>query len=796
MIDTMPYRLSLFATLLIATTHLAAQTQTPKAINDFLDKHCMECHDEFDHKGNLNLEILNFDMSKSAIMHTWQSVFDRVDTDEMPPKKKRRPDTKERQAFLEQLRQALLQADRENAKTKGSVNVRRLTRREYEYTVHDLLGVDIPLQEHLPEETSTHGFETVADGQQLSHFNLAAYLQTADLALAEAFNRVKHGDASYDVTHPPKVLAKRSRGNYRGPEDRDGHAIAWPIRVQFYGRMPQTRVPESGWYRITVKDVHAINPIKNQPVWGTLRSGACSSNAPILYMIGLIEATKTKRDISYDAWIRKGHLLELKPNDITLKRAANGGKDGGHVSYDGRNLTKDGYQGIAFSAINVKRIYPNAPQGTVQSRLFAWMKKEDREKLNDPEARKEIIPRVIRSFVSRAFRRPTKPGQVKPYIDLAMRVLDEPNATASDALHAAYRAVLCSPRFLTLVEQPGFLDAYAIATRLSYALWNSLPDKPLLDAAKSGELASNPKVFHAQVRRMLDIPKFDRFVASFADQWLNLDKINFTTPDARRFRTFDSVVQESMVQETRAFLREIILSNLPIQNIIHSDFNMLNERLARFYDLKNIPVNAGNGIQRVSMKKNPRGGLISQGAIMKITADGTTTSPIVRGVWIRERLLGLDIPAPPSGVPAVEPDIRGAVSIRDQLIKHRDDPTCAACHLKLDPAGFAVEMFDPVGRVRTKYGTAKNAAKVDPSGVTPNGEPFKNLSEWKGIYTAKPDLLTRGFVKHLLTYATGAAPRFSDRQAIEDVIATARKNDYKMRPIIHATLASPVFRAK
>jgi hypothetical protein len=262
------------------------------------------------------------------------------------------------------------------------------------------------------------------------------------------------------------------------------------------------------------------------------------------------------------------------------------------------------------------------------------------------------------------------------------------------------------------------------------------------------------------------------------------------------YRTFDGIVQASMVSETRSFVRELLKHNHSVKNLIQSDFSMMNERLIRFYRLENVSVKPGGGIQKVNLKGFPRGGLVTQGAVLKVTANGTTTSPVVRGVWVSERLLGLEIPPPPPNVPAVEPDIRGAVSIRDQLDKHRNDASCAACHRKIDPAGFVLESFDPVGLWRSKYGKGAKGARVNPAGITPQGEKFSGIGEWKRIYSSKPQLLTEGFSKQLLTYATGAPMRFSDREVIARIVLSASKKEYGMRSIVHASLASELFKAK
>lgn len=772
-------------------TAAAESKAPPQELVSYLNQHCYECHDEDVAKADLNLYDLAFDPESDENFKIWQRVFQRVRDDEMPPPKvKDRPKRPEAKAFMTALRKPLIDADRRDIAKNGRVQARRLTRVEYEHTIHDLLGVDIPLVNLLPEDPESGGFETVAEGQQLSHHQLARYLDVADIALAEAFKRMGKGDEDFKKFFSPEQLAKKGGGNYRGPDLRDGKSISWPLSLQFFGRMPATTVPADGWYRITLKDVHAINPGADGAVWGTLRSGACGSSAPILYMIGIVEATTTPRDITFEAWIQDDHMLELKPNDATLRRPASGAT-GGNVSFKGRDLAKDGYSGIANRGIEIERIYPYADRTGVRRNLVGeapW----DEFKKDFPAAVEKLVPR----FASRAFRRPVTEEQSAPYRALAQKALADGDSL-TDALLLAYRAILCSPRFLTFVEAPGALDDHAIASRLSYALWVSMPDDTLTDLADKGQL-KDPKVLAAQIERMLDDPKADRFIASYTDQWLKMKLIDFTTPDPRQFKTFDTVVQESMLAETRAYVAEMVTKDLGIDHLIDSDFMFLNGRLARHYQLK-LPLKPGNGLQKVSLpsdKSKVRGGLLTQGAILKVTADGTHTSPVVRGVFVNERILGVHIPPPPPGIPAIEPDVRGAISIRDQLDKHRNNESCASCHKTIDPPGFVLESFDPVGGWRTKYGSSSKGAKVDPTGTTPDGAAFAGLHDWKKIYTERDSELAIGFTEKFLTYATGASIRFSDEAIVAATAEKSKEGGYGVRSLIREALLSPIFLKK
>lgn len=762
----------------------------PGSLMSFADRHCLECHDDTTTKGGLNLLDLDFDPGNPTNFKTWQRVFERVRDGEMPPEKKPRPETKERETFLTDLGNPLLKTDRADIAEKGRVRSRRLTRVEYEHTIHELLGIDLPLVDLLPEDPETHGFETVAEGQQLSHHQLASYLDVADLALADAFERAREGDVRYRKFFTPEDLLKNRGGNYRGPDLRDGKSVSWPITLQFFGRMRATAVPSDGWYRVTLRDVEAINPGKDGAVWGTLRSGTCDSNAPMLYMVGLVEATPKPRDLVFEAWIRKGHQLELKPNDAELKRAPTGAR-GGNVSFKGRDLRKEGFAGIAHAGIEMERIYPVADQATVRKRLFG---EGDFSKWEaDPE---NGLNRLVARFAERAFRRPVARERLAPYLKIGRQALVE-GESLPETLRASYRAILCSPRFLSFVEAPGELDDFAVASRLSYALWVGPPDDRLLKLAAEGKLRE-PGIVADQVDRMLSDAKAERFIESFTDQWLKLKQIDFTAPDPRQFRTFDPVLQESFLAETRAYVAELVRNDLDVTHLVDSDFAFLNGRLARHYQL-DLPLKAGAGLQKVAFPAESdtvRGGLVTQGAILKVTADGTHTSPVVRGVFINERILGAHIPPPPPGVPAIEPDIRGATSIRDQLEKHRDSESCASCHQTIDPPGFALENFDPIGGWRVKYGIGGKGAPVNPTGVTPEGDAFADVKAWKLLYQKRADQLAAGFATQFLTYATGAAPRFSDSELMDAIVAESGESGHGIRSLIRAAFVSPIFLSK
>ncbi len=369
---------------------------------------------------------------------------------------------------------------------------------------------------------------------------------------------------------------------------------------------------------------------------------------------------------------------------------------------------KDGQPGVAFRWLEVTGpIYDEWP-GKGHRLMFGDLpiKKNAKGQIEivstNPRADAE---RLLRNFLQRAYRHPQQQQTCEEDVQRFLKLVDaslKNGDSFTEAMITAYSAVLCSPAFTTLEEKPGRLDDHALASRLAYFLWNSEPDAKLRELAQQGALRK-PAVLRAQVDRLLGDAKSQRFVTAFLDYWLDLRKVNITSPDELLYSDYylDDHLVESSAAETRAFLAELIRGDLPARNVIASDFVMINERLANHYGLPGVE---GSQIRRVALPPDAvRGGLLTQASVLKVTANGTTTSPVVRGAWMMERILGKPVPPPPPGTPAVEPDVRGATTMRQLLEKHRNDKSCNVCHAKIDPAGFALENFDVFGGWRDKY---------------------------------------------------------------------------------------------
>ena len=419
---------------------------------------------------------------------------------------------------------------------------------------------------------------------------------------------------------------------------------------------------------------------------------------------------------------------------------------------------------------------------------------------------------LLTNFVARAYRRPVRSGETEVFI----RLFDERRAAGlgfAESLLAAYTAVLASPGFLFLEAAPGPLKDHALATRLALFLWNSPPDERLRGLADAGRIGE-PAILRAETERLLANPKAERFRDAFLDYWLDLRKMEESTPSTTLYNDYylDDALTEAAVAETRLYFAELLARNLSARLIADANFTYLNERLARHYGLPGVN---GIAMRRVELPADSlRGGFLTQASVLKVTANGTTTSPVLRGKWIVERILGIDIPPPPP-VAAVEPDIRGAVTIREQLARHREDASCASCHRKMDPPGFALESFDVLGGWRERYraidedkpalrGLGKNgqpfafhlALPVDASGELPDGRPFRDIRDFKLLVRQDEAALARNFARQLLLFATGAPAHFSDRPEVERILAETRGDSHGLRSLVHAVVQSRLFREK
>ncbi|NDC52981.1 MAG: DUF1592 domain-containing protein [Planctomycetia bacterium] len=773
----------------------------PRAVRTVLESRCISCHEGPEADGGLDIAALRFDPEDPQGDARWTRIIERVEAGEMPPPEEAKFADAGRRAFVKAAGTWLRQAIRDRDETFGRVRARRLSPRELERSLHALLGIDIPLADLIPVEGRPGGFTTVAQRQTMSHHQVERHLAVVDAALDEAFRRALQTPDVFDKEFDAQGVSRTDpKARTREPEMLDGRAVVWMSGVTYYGRIPATTAPADGWYRFRLR-VAGLNPPETGGVWSTVHTGLCVSSAPLLTYVTAFEAAAEPREIEFEAWLPRRHMLEIRPGDVTLKKGQFA--DGQVGAGEG---TPQNVPGIAIERLTMSRFHRGPDDGAVRRLLFGDVPTEAREKGGfrpRPRAAPADLERLIRDFGRRAFRRPVEPADLDAVVSLA-RSVQEAGGPFDAALRAGYRAILCSPRFIYLTEPAGRLDDHAIAARLSYFLTGGPPDAALATLADAGTL-HDPAVLEAQADRLLGIAGDDadraatrRFVTDFAAEWLDLDQIDFTEPDPKLFRDFDPIVKHSMLAETHAFLEEMLRENRSASWLISADATYLDSRLARYYG---VPGVSGDGPRRVKLPAGThRGGVITQGAVLKVTANGNNTSPVVRGSWVSERLLGLPNHPPPSGVPAIEPDIRGAKTVREQLAQHRSDSACASCHRLFDPIGFALENFDPAGRWRAQYlaivdGKVTKGQKIDAGDVLANGRAFKDFDAFRTLAAGEADLLARAVAGQLLAYGTGAALSYADRKAVDEIAAAARTG-HGLRSIVHAVVTHPVFLSK
>ena len=770
------------------------------SVTKFFEVHCFKCHGAEKQKGDVRLDVLGAPTAQGEHGKTWLSVLDVLESGEMPPKKEPRPDKAALQEVLASLRSDLTET------VEAPIGLRRLNRVEYEWTVRDLLGIETPLRELLPEDGSVQGFDNVADGLGISSILMERYLEAANVAFESTIRRIPPLPAE-----TRRAVVMEAKENIDSVKKKKGGVIeVGGSLVKFTPGWPPVRIDpahpiDEGRYRCRV----AVWP--HDPGERTLALALYTG--PLFgpgkqKFVGVYDVTGTPDDprvIEFEASMKEGETIHFVPWIYPE-----------HVTWRDKHEKQPGI-GIAwaetygpldqnFPAISQTELFGDQESISLAPGDPVWMRhrkgiKSHHVVSTTPEA---DVERIIREFVPRAFRRPVGQETCDPYVNLALSRLAA-GRTFEQAVRAGISAVLCAPQFLLLNAEEE-VDDYTLASRLSYFLWSSMPDEELLALAAAGKLGDR-EVRDAQVERMLESPKSERFVENFTGQWLGLRNLEFTSPSDKLYPEFDDLLQESMLRETQGFFREILRNDLSVMNFIDSDFAVLNERLAAHYGIEGV-----KGHEHSRVVKLPddsiRGGVMSQASVLKVTANGTTTSPVLRGVWLLDKIFARPVPPPPPGIPAIEPDIRGAVSIRDQLARHSSDTSCARCHDHIDPAGFALECFDPIGGERSWYrslGEGKRISKREPytkgqdvegDGVLPGGESFADFRAFRSIMMTREDQMVRGLAGKLLVYGTGRPLTLADQTSVDAVVAAARKKNLGLRAMIHAVVETEMFRRR
>ena len=841
----------------------------------FIQRYCVDCHDADTEKADLDLTSLSSDLNDTATLATWIEVADAVSSGGMPPKKaKQRPTAKEQRAFVTALEKRLQAVAAMPRSESGRGRLRRLNRIEFETALSDLLGLPLHIRELLPADARKDGFTTVGEALTLSATQMEAYLDVLDLVLDLATVRVPKPKTqtwlmSYKQTHG--FLQQYRREGPHTPVE-DGMAMfGTELFAHFDATLGQFTVPHDGRYRVRVR---ARTIRSEEPVTLTVRAGGKgrkeSNHVPRWDLTHQSIRPGEPQTIEWEGSLLRGHFFHIYPSSLPRMRFVDGQQNkqseykgpGVVVQWvevegpiheawppkshellwgDARLVSIPG----AINNIDVNAHLAKPPDRPIRPWTL-WDPKKKTWVQKDPEPGKEefayirvkvpppLTPeltlavddpkgkatQLLTRFIPRAFRREAGTEDIQPIIDVAHRWIDEGSGFES-AMRAAYKLALTSPGFLYHqgglpggLEKKGRLIDAAMAERLSFFLWNSIPDERLAKAAGDGKL-NEPETLRAEVDRLLDDFRSERFVNDFLDQWLDLRLIDFTAPDSDLYPEYDRLLRWSLLEETRSFFREMLAKDLAAANIADSDFTMLNDRLAKHYGIKGV---RGFHMRRVALgPQSMRGGLMTHGSVLKVTANGSTTSPVVRGVWTMDRIIGDPAEPPPPGALAIEPDIRGATTIREQLEKHRADPKCAGCHAHFDPVGYALESFDVMGQQRGRYRVLDpkkrdvivryfshrpspikyiQGAKVETADRLEDGFQFTDIRELKRHFAANPEGLARNLVERLIVYSTGASLTYADRAAVNEILEKTRAKGFGLRSLLHEVVQSDLFRMK
>ncbi|GAB5406061.1 MAG: DUF1592 domain-containing protein [Aureliella sp.] len=808
----------------------------------------------------------------------WIRIFDRVHKGEMPPEEPL--SDKVADGLLQPLRPALVELDKRVVASGGRAVWRRMNRREYANALRELLEAPwLQLEGMLPADGERHGFNKVGEALDISHVNMARCMQAADFALRAglrgpvdepevatqrfyardqgSFNRRVHYNpfnrsperATFpliDYDADAKVLDDPDQPFSVGAADaalreREAFGVVAssyePIEVQFSA----FKATASGRYNLRFKGYTFWAEGESKRWWRPDRkktSKGRRSEPVTIYSRQPPRQLRRLGDFDFDVepsvqtlevYLLKGETIQ--PDAVRLFRSR-------PPAWHNPLAEKDGMPGVAFQWMEAEG--PLQEQWPPASRQLLFgdlpIKQAGEQILLARPPTDGEIRASLRRFMKAAYRGEVDERQVERFSQIVSGAMDR-ELSPTNALLAGYTAVLCSPEFLCIREPVGKLTAAEVTTRLSLFLYDSMPDQALRQEVRSvagpdGEV--EPIVVKNVAHRMLDDPRRERFVRSFLDYWLDLRRINDTSPDEVLYADYylDDSLVDAAREETTRYFDALITDNLPVRYLVDSDFTFANERLAKHYGLPHFE---GAKLRRVELPENSvRGGLLTQASVLKVTANGTTTSPVVRGTFVNERILGVKIPPPPPSVPAIEPDTRGATTIRQQLDLHRADEACNQCHKVIDPAGFALESFDVAGGFRERYrslapnqqasgtsnadgnlsdstekfqpveGFGKNGQPfqfalgppVDPSGQLPSGEPFADVRELKEILAAQPRQLARNLIEKFVIFATGAPVRFSDREEVEGILDELADDQFPIRSLIESVAASEMFLQK
>jgi hypothetical protein len=736
-----------------------------------LKRFCIDCHGGKKPKADLNLSVFDGEESVLRGRKVWTRVKEYVEAGEMPPEGKPQPGQEAIDRFTGWVKAALAKVDCSSQSNPGRVTIRRLNRAEYNNTIRDLVGVDFRPADDFPSDDVGYGFDNIGDVLTLPPILFEKYLEAAEKIAETA------------------IMAGASGANV-------------PVKSWEAERLPDSeggQVHPSGGRILCSQGAVTLDHTLSVDGEYVVRVRSFGQQAgPDPVRVALQVDGRTSRTVVVKAVEGDAQADELRARFRAGRHTFGVAFLNDYYNEDDPDPTNRD-RNLVVESIEIQGPYPtkDVPLPEPHRRIiFKTPTREDRS---------EVAREVVERFATRAFRRPVTPGEVArlvKFVDLAL----ENGDSFERGVQLAVQAVLVSPQFLFRVEldlrpqrqgrQPAkpadapLISEFELASRLSYFLWSSMPDDELFDLAHGGKLREGDNL-ERQVQRMLRDPKARALVDNFAAQWLQIRNLKTVNPDRALFPAFDDALRSAMMAETELFVGAVIQDDRSVLDLIDADFTFVNERLARHYGLPDV---RGDHFRKVSLQGTARGGLLTQASILTVTSNPTRTSPVKRGKWILEQILGTPPPPPPPDVPELKDDRNGPLTgtLRQRMEQHRANPACASCHARMDPLGFGFENFDAIGAWRDKDGLAR----VDPSGVLPSGQSFQGPLELKAILKARDREFAHCLAEKLLTYAIGRGVEYYDACAVDKVVDEAASQGFRFSRLVLAIVRSDPFQKR
>ncbi len=767
----------------------------------FLEQYCFSCHTGDQPAADLSLDAFSDNHSLIKNREIWERVLDMVTTAQMPPSDSEQPSFEESESFVEHIEAIFEHADRTAKPDPGRITVRRLNRVEYKNTVRDLLGVDFNPTENFPADDVGHGFDNIGDVLTVSPLLMERYLEAAEAIATRVI-----------LLERPPPLKRYRIGTSLDPSHDD--------------------VPKEERFRLL--DPTATEAWKTGPFTTGAAYLNISADAEIIYRATLYAETDTELPVKAALFIQGEDLPYLStPDELArlvgvdptadnkikvLKAFEITARDAEKTQVIKTLLTGiPNIESVGIAMLKPKEGEPHAKlqiralwsEGPLESRPDSHFKiLECTPGISQAEQTREVLTRLLR----RAYRRPPTEDELEQLAQFVESTqVDGMKWEAS--IQQAIKVVLCSPKFLFRLElddrphttEPSPIDEFQLASRLSYFLWSSMPDDELLELAENNQLTLN---LEAQVKRMLADPKAKELGSNFGSQWLQIQRLTTAEPDLERFPKFNGSLRTAMLMESELFVESIFREDRSVLDLIDANYTFLNKTLANHYGIADTqgnwfgskePVPGGEDIkgrdfQRVNLQSSSRGGILTHASVLTVTSNPNRTSPVKRGRWVLEQVLGAPPPPPPPDVPELEEEgeVISGTTLRERLEQHRADPACANCHAKMDPIGFALENYNPIGAFRTKVGESK----IDVSAELPDGTTVNGITDLKQIIKDRKQQFVRCLTEKMLTYALGRGLEYYDRPTVEHIVAQLESRGYKSSVLITEIAKSDPFRLR